>query len=84
MKTVIAKLKRRVTADGLTDVRDELEIGRTYIAYPASVRMLEWGKLGTDIRVKRESFYVYNAEDVPAGGWMPTELLEMGPAGGNA
>jgi hypothetical protein len=84
VKTVIAKLKKHVTADGLTDVRGELAIGRVYIAYPDSIRTLEWGRVGTEIRVKRRSIYVFNVEDTPSGGWMPTELLELGLPGAEA
>jgi hypothetical protein len=82
VKTVIAKLKKHVTADGLTKVRDELAFGRTYVADLDSICTLEWGEVGTEIRVMRESIYVFNAEDVPPGGWMPTELLELGQRGG--
>jgi hypothetical protein len=71
MKSVTARLKKRVTSDGLVEMHDHVPIGKEY-------------KIDADSRgnrtgynyIKRKSWDRELVWDIN-GGWLPTELLDI-------
>ena len=67
-------LIKRTTDDGLVEIQDEVEIGRTYLVDDSTVRMAA----GFNHVVKKK--WVRLIVDVLDGAevrWFPTELLRM-------
>lgn len=71
------RLKARETADGVSFVRDEVPLGKTYWVVPGSHKIDVWFDALTDKRTERLTIWAYSSPTGWDGGWYPVELLEM-------
>jgi hypothetical protein len=66
-----AKLVKLQTDDGLVRLNPDVELGKTYLVYPESIKQIGWHNTEVNQTVRRESIWV------EPSGWMPLELLEV-------
>jgi hypothetical protein len=66
-----AKLVKLQTDDGLVRLNPDVELGKTYLVYPESIKQIDWHNTEVDQNVWRDSIWA------EPNGWMPLELLEI-------
>lgn len=78
MQVLIAKLIKKVADDGITDIQDDVEIGKEYYVSPKNIGFNCWvRKDNEDIKVLRVTVLVANTIIGEGKGLMPVELLSF-------